>query len=151
MSLPRSATSSGPEMKLMLGVEAWQEAVSRLSKMISDEALMALGRERVRVLAECCDGSGIVVLVVLPLQSLHSARPPQLSGHQTGAATSWQRQQPTTADNNSVLPLSWLQQTTKYLNLISKIYHKYFNKKSSLVVVNRKPCVGWLSPTLAEN
>ena len=116
MSLPRSATSSGPEMKLMLGVEAWQEAVSRLSKMISDEALMALGRERVRVLAECCDGSGIVVLVVLPLQSLHSARPPQLSGHQTGAATSWQRQQPTTADNNSVLPLSWLQQTAKYQN-----------------------------------
>ena len=52
MPLPRSATSSGPEMKLMWGVEALQDAASRLRKMSSDDALMVT----VTVLAECCDG-----------------------------------------------------------------------------------------------
>ena len=39
-------------MKLMWGVEALQDAASRLRQMSSDDALMVT----VTVLAECCDG-----------------------------------------------------------------------------------------------
>ena len=56
---------------------------------------------------------------------------------------------PPTAEHSTVQP-----GIIKLENISTKLIKNFTNfliKKNYLVVVNRKPCVGWLSPTLAEN
>ena len=68
MFLPRSASNWGPEMNLMKGVVAWQEAARRLRRTRAGDALMT-----------------VPGVVMVGLQWLQPARPRQLSRHQTGS------------------------------------------------------------------
>ena len=66
--LPRSASNWGPEMNLMKGVVAWQEAARRERRTRAGDALMT-----------------VPGVVMVGLQWLQPARPRQLSRHQTGS------------------------------------------------------------------